>query len=150
MRRTRQLFKTTKTRFKTFSKQRFHMISHELALNLIMETNEPRTESEIRNRVIRYVKIVCVRSQGSMQGTKYTKYARYGAPNKNEATSEKKTGDVFSKQERKKTHLENGTIPMTEIGNRFDKNGYLVVDKENYFSPNIYHIDSLNDQNVKY
>jgi hypothetical protein len=88
------------------------MISLEAALLLIMESD--------------FVKLVCVRSQGTRQGTIYTKYARYGSPDGKKETSEKKA-EVFDKK---------------EIGERFEKN--------EYFSPNIYHILSINDQNVKY
>lgn len=85
------------------------------------------------------VKLTCVRKQGSGQGQIYQKWCRFGAPDGHEKKpmSEKKTGAA---PKTARQHVENGTLPMTEVG----ENGEL----DRYFSPNIYHVIQLNNQNI--
>lgn len=91
-------------------------------------------------------------AQGKKQGDSYTKRCRYGAPDgydrsaKNlriktqTATTVRKDscgeGGHEAKQRRIGRHVDEGTLPMTDVSDN------------KYFSPNIYHITHVNGSEI--
>ena len=63
-------------------------------------------------------RITYVRSGEKKQGTVKTVYAYYGAPNPRERSRIPKAPTGEQARAQRKTHLESGTVPLTEVSTR--------------------------------